>query len=240
MSLVRPGERVLVPGVRAVRAPARRDRDARAGRGAHDRGAVGAGVPDVGRRGGDRARCARTCSRWCRATRRRRCSSRSTSSARSAQKHGVLLLHGRDGVAGRQPVRDGRVGPGRRDGRAAEVPVGPVGQRADQPVRAGGRRDPRASPHRGRDPRGVRRGHRGARALQLLRPRHDPRLLGTAAAQPPHRGDEHAVRGARVRADHRRGGSAGRRSTGTSGPVARCSRASGAWGWGCSATWRTR
>ena len=120
------------------------------------------------------------------------------------------VLHGRDRVAGRQPVRDGRVGSGRRHGRAAEVPVGPVGQRADQPVGQGRRGDPGASPHRGRDPRGVRRGHRRARALQLLRPRHDPRLLGTAAAQPPHRGDEHAVRGAGVRADHRRGGPAGR------------------------------
>ena len=119
-------------------------------------------------------------------------------------------LHRRHRVPGRQPVRDGRLGPRRRHGRAAEVPVRPVGQRADQPVGQGGRGDPGAPPHRGRDPRGVRRGHRRARALQLLRPRHDPRLLGSAAAQPPHRGDEHAVRRARVRPDHPRGGPAGR------------------------------
>ena len=43
---------------------------------------------------------------------------------------------------------------------------------------------------------------RGLRALQLLRPRHDPGVLGSAAPQPPHRGDLDAVRGARVRATH--------------------------------------
>ena len=55
VSLIRPGDRVLVPGVRPLRSPAGRDRRARDGRGAHDRGAVGAGVPRVGHRGGDRA-----------------------------------------------------------------------------------------------------------------------------------------------------------------------------------------
>ena len=62
----RPG-----PGVRPVRAPARRDRAARAGRGAHHRGRVGAGVHAVGHRGGHRPRRSRTCSRSCRATRPR-------------------------------------------------------------------------------------------------------------------------------------------------------------------------
>ena len=44
-----------------------------------------------------------------------------------------------------------------------------------------------------------RRGCAGLHPLQLLRPRHDPRLLGAAAAEPPHRGDFDALRGARVR-----------------------------------------
>ena len=35
--------------------------------------------------------------------------------------------------------------------------------------------------------------------LELLRPRHDPRVLGAAAPEPPHRGDVDALRRARVR-----------------------------------------
>ena len=129
-------------GVRPVRAPAGRDRAARAGRGAHHRGAVGPGVPASGRRGGDRPRPAAPARDG--AGRHvdddEPAAGRARRDLREARR---AALRRRHRVPGRQPVRDGRVGHRRRHRRAAEVPVRPVGERADQPVRPRGRGDPR-------------------------------------------------------------------------------------------------
>ena len=105
------------------------------------------------------------------------------------------VLHRRDGIARRQRLRDGRVGPRRRDRRAAEVPRRSVGQRRRSPCRdravevVHARKRVEAGIREAGDAVGAR-----LRALELLRPRHDPRLLGSAAAQPPHRGDVDALR----------------------------------------------
>ncbi len=71
---------------------------------------------------------------------------------------------------------------------------------ADQPVRPCRRGGALARPRRGRHPRGGRRLGIRLHPFELLRSRDDPRLLGTAAPEPPHRGDHDALRRARVRA----------------------------------------
>ena len=98
-----------------------------------------------------------------------------------------------------------------------------------------GRKHVEAGHPRGRRPRGG-----SAYRLELLRPRHGHGLLGPAAAQPPHRGHDDAVRRPRVRPAARRGGA---RRRGRAAPAARrrrCWPASAGWGSRSSATSRTR
>ena len=233
VSLIRPGDRVLVPVFGRFGHLLRRDRRARAGRGAHDRGAVGAGVHPLGDRRGDRAgasphllgdRAGRHLDHDAAAARRAR---RDLREARRA------VLHRRHRVARRQPVRGGRLGPGRRHRRPAEVPGRPVGLGADHAVRRARSRSS-ASRKQASRPASARRATRMRRdfdPLQLLRPRHDPRLLGPAAAQPPHRGDHDALRRARVRP--RAAARGARRTSIDAAPAARrarCSPACRAWG----------
>ena len=60
--------------------------------------------------------------------------------------------------------------------------------------------------HRGGHPERGGPGARRPHPLELLRPRPDPRLLGTEAAEPPHRGGDDALLRTRVRAHPARGG----------------------------------
>ena len=225
--------------LRPLRASARRDRRARDGRGAHDRDGVGAGLPAVGHRRGDRASQAhaprpgpgRHLHDDEPAPRRDR---RDLREARRA----VLLRRHR--VARRQRLRGGRVGAGCRDRRPAEVPRRPIRVIAHHAVGARGRRHRVPQEDRGRHPRTGRPDGIRLRPLELLRPRHDPRLLGSAAPQPPHRGDLDALRRPRVRAHHPARRTGCRHRPPPASPAPPCSPASRRWASRCSATSRTR
>ena len=134
--------------------------------------------------------CARTCSRWCRATRRRRCCQPLDELGAICAKHGVLFYTDATASLGGNPFEMDAWGLDAATAGLQKCLSGPSGSApitlSDRAVEV---------------IRGRRRIEAGIREesdedtgepdrLQLLRPRHDPRLLGTAAAQPPHRGDD--------------------------------------------------
>ena len=207
VSLIEPGDRVLVPIFGRFGHLLRRDRRALRRRGARDRGAVGAGLRRRARSRPPSARSSRSCSRSCTATPRPPWRSPSTSSARSAREHGVLFYTDVTASLGGNDFRTDELGLDAVTAGLQKCLGGPSGsapvtfsdarRRGDHVPQVGRGGHPRARATRSRADRDP---------LELLRPRHDLRLLGPAAAQPPHRGDLDALRRPRVRpAPGRRG-----------------------------------
>ena len=179
-------------GVRPVRAPARRDRRARAGRGAHDRGAVGAGVPTSDRsRTAIAPRAARACSPIVQGDTSTTMRQPLDEPRRDLPRARRAALHRRDRV--RSAATRSRWTPGASTPRppgCRSAWRGPSGSAPVSLSAARRRGDPRRASSRGRDPRRADDGaHRRARSRSnYFDLAHDPRLLGPAPPQPPHRG----------------------------------------------------
>ena len=238
--LLEPGDRVLVPVFGRFGHLLARDRRARRRRGAHDRDASGARSSPAADRGRRRAASGRTLlADRARATPRRPWPSRSTSSARSAPRARRAALHRRHRHARRQPVRRPTSGAStRRPPGCRSAWAGPSGS---APVTLSPRAvaviDRRKRVEAGiRDEPTTSRRTAAPIRVQLLRPRADPGLLGSASAQPPHRGDVDAVRGPRVRPPARGRGHGRRRGPARACTAARCWPGCAAWAWRCSAT----
>ena len=103
-------------------------------------------------------------------------------------------------LGGRDAAGNGRLAARRGVRRLAEMPVRPAGGRADDLQRSGGGGGSVAQARRAGDPPGgLRGGRRADHPVELLRPLHADGLLERVAAEPPHRGDLDALRGARMR-----------------------------------------
>ena len=135
MSLIEPGDRVLVPvfgrfGHLLVEIAERCGAEVHTGR-----GAVGRGRPArAARRGRSSAVAARSWWRPCRATRRRRCASRSPSSARCASEHGALLYADVTASLGGNAFEMDEWGLDAASAGLQKCLAGPSGQRAGEPV----------------------------------------------------------------------------------------------------------
>ena len=161
VSILEPGDRVLVPIFRPLRPPEARDRDPRRRGGARDRGGVGHGVrPAAGRRGdrpgapeAGRPVPGRHLHDDVPAARRDR---------PDLPRAGRPALCRRHRLDRRQPAGGRRLADRRGDLRPSEMPRRTVGVGADHLQRSGGGGGPAPPPHRGGHPPGRLRAGRGA------------------------------------------------------------------------------